>query len=210
MAERPELTATPRPTGRKAILTALRREGKIPAVLYGHGDPAAIALDRREITEFLRHHGSSVLIDLKVNGDRTTAMCKQVDHDPVTGRVAHLDLQRVSLSDTVTAHVPLAFTGVEEVEREGGVLTYQTSELTVQCRADHLPETIPVNVGALRSGDLLRVADLAIPEGVQVAQGTDQVVVACTSGAAEVEEEEEEIAPAPAAEPPAPETVEGE
>jgi large subunit ribosomal protein L25 len=209
--ERPELSATPRPTGRKAILTALRREGKIPAVVYGHGDPAAIALDAREITDFLRRHGASTLIDLTVNGDRTTAMFKQVDHDPVSGHVAHLDLQRVSLSDTITTHVPVAFAGVEEVEREGGVLTYQTSELTVHCRADHLPESIHVDVGSLRPGDLIRVADLTIPEGVQVTQGPDQVVVTCTSGVVEAaEEEEEEAAPAPVAEAPAPETAEGE
>src|SRR5205823_11779147 len=67
--QRPELSATPRATGRKAILSALRREGKIPAVVYGHGDPSAIAFDGREVSDFLRHHAASALIDLKVNGD---------------------------------------------------------------------------------------------------------------------------------------------
>jgi len=211
MAQRPELSATPRASGRKALLTALRREGKIPGVLYGRGDPAPIAMDARQVREFLRHHAASALIDLEVDGDRTTAIFKQVDHDPVTGQVSHFDLQRIALTDTITAHVPLVFSGVEEVEREGGVLTYQTSELTVHCRADHLPETIPVDVSSLRVGDLLRVENLTIPEGVQVTQGADQVVVTCTSGAAEVEEEEEEeVAPAPGAEAPAPEAREGE
>src|SRR4051794_29638837 len=108
MAKRPELSATPRTIERKATLNALRREGKVPAVLYGHGDPAPVALDQREITDFLRFHTTSGLIDLTLNGDRATAMIKQVDRHPVNGSVTHLDLQRVSLSDTVTTHVTVA------------------------------------------------------------------------------------------------------
>src|SRR5262249_60977501 len=135
------------------------------------------------------HHGASTLIDLTVAGEPTTAMFKQVDHHPITGQVRHVDLQRIHLEDTVTANVPLAFDGVEEVEREGGVLTYQISELSVHCRADQLPETIRVDVSHVRPGDLLRIGDLSIPEGVQPSQTADQVVVTCEAPRAAAAEE---------------------
>src|SRR5262245_43005806 len=193
MAQRPQLSATLREHGRKAILTALRRSGRVPAVIYGHKEPPQnLSLDGREVDNFLRHHAPSALIDLQVDGGQTTAMFRQVEHHPITGHVWHIDIQRVSLSDIVNTRVPLAFSGVEEVEREGGVLTYQTSELAITCRADHLPEAIPVDVSALRPGELLRVADLQIPEGVQVGQAEDTVVVTCTVAFVEVEEEVEE------------------
>src|SRR4029453_4357516 len=95
--QRPELTISPRPVGRKAVLTALRREGKIPAVLYGHGDPAPLARGRPQVDACLRPPGSSGIIDLVQDGERTTAMIKQVDNHPVSRQVWHLDLQRVDL-----------------------------------------------------------------------------------------------------------------
>jgi large subunit ribosomal protein L25 len=183
MARRTHLSAEPREVGRKALLTELRRKGKVPAVLYGHGDPQPVALDVRPVEEFLRRHGGSALIDLTVNGDSTIAMFKQVEQHPISGKVRHLDILRVLMSDTISAHVPLHFTGGDEVEREGGVLTYQFSELAVTCRADHLPERIEVELGRLRPGDLIRIADLTIPEGVTATQGEDQVVVACSAPA---------------------------
>src|SRR5437868_14516687 len=164
MSERPQLTATPRQVGRKALLTALRRDGKVPAVLYGHGDPQPIAIDQHEVEQFLRRHAPSVLLDLAVAGDATTAMIKQVELHPISGRPRHLDLQRVSLSDTVTTHVPLVFDGIEEMQRAGAVPTFQISELAISCRADHLPEAIHVDVSHLGPGELIRIGDLLIPE----------------------------------------------
>jgi large subunit ribosomal protein L25 len=193
MAQRPQLSATPRPHGRKAILHALRRGGRVPAVIYGHKEPPqTLSLDAREVDTFLRYHATSALIDLQVDGGPTTAMFKQVEHHPVTGRVWHIDIQRVSLEETVHVSVPLTFHGVEEVEREGGVLTYQTSELAITCRADQMPDAIPVEVAALRPGDLIRIGDLQLPEGIQVGQAEDTVVVACTASVVEIEEEAEE------------------
>jgi large subunit ribosomal protein L25 len=191
MAQRPQIRAEPREVGRKATLHALRRAGKIPGVIYGRGEPQAVSLDGRAVQEFLRQHATTALIELQVDSDQTTAMFKQVDVHPVTGQVWHVDVQRVSLSDTVTARVPLNFGGIEEVEREGGVLTYQISELTVHCRADHLPETIAVDVSGLRPGDLFRISDLRVPEGVNVEQTAEQVVVACTIPAGEIAAEAE-------------------
>jgi large subunit ribosomal protein L25 len=207
MADQVALRAEPRQTGLKGELRRLRREGKIPGVLYGkQEEPRAIQIAARELEHALHQHGQSALLDLTVNGERATAVIKEVQHDPITGRLSHLGLQRVSLEDTISAHVPLVFTGdTTAITDEGGVIEHPASEVTVSCRADHLPESINVDISGLRRGDSLRVADLKPPEGVTITTNPEQVVAATSVSAAARQEAADEAAaaeaPAAAAEP---------
>jgi len=207
MADQVALRAEPRQTGLKGELRRLRREGKVPGVLYGkQQEPRAIQIAARELEHALHQHGQSALLDLTVNGERATAVIKEVQHDPITGRLSHLGLQRVSLEDTISAHVPLVFTGdTTAITDEGGVIEHPASEVTVSCRADHLPESITVDISGLRRGDSLRVADLTPPEGVTITTNPEQVVAATSVSAAARQEAADEAAaaeaPAAAAEP---------
>jgi large subunit ribosomal protein L25 len=207
MADQVALRAEPRQTGLKGELRRLRREGKVPGVLYGkQQEPRAIQIAARELEHALHQHGQSALLDLTVNGERATAVIKEVQHDPITGRLSHLGLQRVSLEDTISAHVPLVFTGdTTALTDEGGVIEHPASEVTVSCRADHLPESITVDISGLRRGDSLRVADLTPPEGVTITTNPEQVVAATSVSAAARQEAADEAAaaeaPAAAAEP---------
>jgi large subunit ribosomal protein L25 len=207
MADQVALRAEPRQTGLKGELRRLRREGKVPGVLYGkQQEPRAIQIAARELEHALHQHGQSALLDLTVNGERATAVIKEVQHDPITGRLSHLGLQRVSLEDTISAHVPLVFTGdTTAITDEGGVIEHPASEVTVSCRADHLPESITVDISGLRRGDSLRVADLKPPAGVTITTNPEQVVAATSVSAAARQEAADEAAaaeaPAAAAEP---------
>jgi large subunit ribosomal protein L25 len=208
MADQVALRAEPRRTGLKGDLRRLRREGMVPGVLYGkQQEPRAIQVAARELEHALHRHGLSALLDLTVDGERATAVIKEVQHDPITGRLSHLGLQRVSLEDTISAHVPLVFVGdTSTITDEGGVIEHPASEVTVSCRADHLPESITVDVSGLRLGDSLRVADLTAPEGVTITTNPEQVVAATSVSAAARQEAADEAAaaaeaPAPAAEP---------
>lgn len=207
MADQVALRAEPRQTGLKGELRRLRREGKIPGVLYGkQQEPRAIQIAARELEHALHQHGQSALLDLTVNGERATAVIKEVQHDPITGRLSHLGLQRVSLEDTISAHVPLVFIGdTTAITDEGGVIEHPASEVTVSCRADHLPESITVDISGLRRGDSLRVADLKPPEGVTITTNPEQVVAATSVSAAARQGAADEAAaaeaPAAAAEP---------
>jgi large subunit ribosomal protein L25 len=200
MADQVALRAEPRQTGLKGELRRLRREGKIPGVLYGkQEEPRAIQIAARELEHALHQHGLSALLDLTVNGERATAVIKEVQHDPITGRLSHLGLQRVSLEDTISAHVPLVFTGdTTAITDEGGVIEHPASEVTVSCRADHLPESITVDISGLRRGDSLRVADLKPPEGVTITTNPEQVVAATSVSAAARQEAADEAAAAEA------------
>jgi large subunit ribosomal protein L25 len=200
MADQVALRAEPRQTGLKGELRRLRREGKIPGILYGkQQEPRAIQVAARELEHALHQHGLSALLDLTVNGERATAVIKEVQHDPITGRLSHLGLQRVSLEDTISAHVPLVFTGdTTAITDQGGVIEHPASEVTVSCRADHLPESITVDISGLRLGESLRVADLTPPEGVTITTNPEQVVAATSVSAAARQEAADEAAAAEA------------
>lgn len=186
MAQLNALIAEPRTLEGKSYRTRLRREGKIPAVMYGRETQnTPIQLDGKTFEQFLKRHGASGIVELQIGADRGAAVIKEVQHDPITGGVVHLDLQRISMQDRITAPVPIAITGnAAAVLDQGGVIEQQLAELTVTCQADHLPDQITVNISALQIGHAIHVSDLALPEGVETAQSPDTVVVAATMSAA--------------------------
>lgn len=185
----PELTvlpAEPRALEGKSHITQLRRDGKIPAVMYGRDTPnTPIQLDGKSFEQFLKRHGATGIVEVQVGADRGAAVIKEVQRHPITGRVVHLDLQRISMQDRITSAVPVTLTGsAAEVEAQGGVIEQQLAELTVTCRADHLPAQIAVDISQLQVGQAIHVSDLRLPEGVETAQSPDTVVVAATMSAA--------------------------
>jgi large subunit ribosomal protein L25 len=211
MAQLTKLAAEPRPLGGKSALRGLRREGKVPGVMYGREtESTAIALDSKTFDQFVKRHGATGIVELEIGADRGAAMIKEVQRHPVTGRVLHLDFQRISMQDRITSAVPVVLTGdTSAVTAEGGMIEQQLSELTVTCRADQLPDQIQVDVSGLTIGHAIHVADLGLPEGIETAQAPDAVVVAATITAAARGQEAAEAEAAPAAGEAAPAAEEG-
>ena len=209
MAQPTVLSAELRNLEGKNQLTRLRREGKIPGVMYGREvNNTPILLDGKTFEQFLKRHGASGIVQVQIGTDRGAAMIKEVQRHPISGRVLHLDLQRISMQDRITAPVPVVLTGDSSaVTDASGILEQQLSELTVTCQADHLPDQIIVDVSGLQIGHAIHVSDLELPEGVEASQSPDTVVVAAAMTAAgrgveaaEAEAAAEAAAPAPAAE----------
>jgi large subunit ribosomal protein L25 len=203
MAQLTKLPAEARTLGGKSALRGLRREGKVPGVMYGREtESTPIALDSKAFDQFMKRHGATGIVELEVGGDRGAAMIKEVQRHPVTGRVLHLDFQRISMQDRITSAVPVVLIGdTSAVTAEGGMISQQISELTVTCRADQLPEQIQIDVSGLTIGHALHVSDLNLPEGVETAQAADAVVVnasitAAARGQEAAEAEAGEAAPA--------------
>src|SRR6266568_5096264 len=143
----------------KSHLTHLRREGNIPAIMYGRATPnTPIQLDGKTFEQFLKRHGPSGIVELQIGADRGAAVIKEVQRHPISGRVLHLDLQRISMQDRITAPVPVVLTGDSSaVTDASGILEQQLSELTVTCQADHLPDQIIVDVSGLQIGHAIHV-----------------------------------------------------
>lgn len=178
---RPQLVVEPRVRVRKkSEIRHLRRMGQIPALVYGHGDPEAIKVSARSVSEYLRHHTSGGILDLSLTDQMTPVLIREIDRDPVSGQIIHLGFQRVDMQERLKTTIPLEFIGEESLIQDQLVLQRQMSELEVHARADQLPEAIVVDVSGVAAGHSLRIEDLQLPEGIEPTKDPSQLVVSVT------------------------------
>jgi len=165
-----ELQADLREGGGKGAARRLRREGIIPAVLYGAGkDTISIQLDANDVYKRLENEAFfSHILDVKVGSAGTQAVLKALQRDPITNRVTHMDLLRVSSTQEITMQVPLHFLGEDDCpgKKAGGVVNHLLMELEISCLPKDLPEYIEVDMGHMDIGDSLHLSELVMPEGV--------------------------------------------
>jgi large subunit ribosomal protein L25 len=183
------LTASPRtPSGSRGA-GRLRREGLVPAVVYGHGaDPTSVSVVRRELRAALSTEaGSNALLDLEVGGEAVLALVKDMQRDAVRNEVTHVDFIRVSRDEAVVVEVPIHFEGeANEVTVGGGTLDQQLFNLTVTAKPGDIPSGIIVDVSNMTIGDSVRVGDLSLPAGVTTDVDPEEpVAVAQVSQAAQ-------------------------
>ncbi|MQY53583.1 MAG: 50S ribosomal protein L25 [Firmicutes bacterium] len=209
------LNAQPRENTTKGRTHQLRREGKLPAVLYGGKEPGlSLVIDQKEFLK-ARHteHGENVIISLYVSGSGATAsktrekpvavIIKEIQINPVTRNLLHVDLYRISLREEIQVNVPLEIYGeAPGVEKSGGVLDHVVHEVAVKCLPTKIPDKIICDVSSLEAGETLTIKDLKIPQGVEVLDDPEKIVVSIIAPTI-VEEKpvEEEVAPEEAAEP---------
>lgn len=165
-----QLLAEPRDGGGKSAARRLRREGMIPAVLYGAGqDTVSIKLNANDVHKRLENEAFySHILDIKVGSQATQAVLKALQRDPVTDLVVHMDLLRVSSSQEITMHVPLHFVGEDTCpgKKAGGVANHLLVDLEISCLPKDLPEYIEVDMSAMDIGDSIHLSELVMPEGV--------------------------------------------
>ena len=167
---------------------ALRKQGKLPAVVYGHKqEPVSVAVDMHDFIESL-HHGHR-LFSLAMGGKNETVLLKDIQYDYLGKDVIHADLIRVDLSERVTVDVPLEFRGVAKGTLSGGILEEALTSLSIECGVTAIPESIPVVVRELGIGDALHAKDIVLPDGCVLMTPADALVVIChESKAAEAAE----------------------
>jgi large subunit ribosomal protein L25 len=190
----------------KGVARKLRASGKIPAVVYGgHRDPVAIEVDRKSVSELVQksEHGVRSIFLLKMSGtdQQRHAMIKDIQIDPISRRMTHIDFVRVLMDEVVRVNVPVHINGTAIGVKEGGLLDFQVRELHVECLPNAIPDTIEVDVTNLGHHEYLRVSDLQAPQGVKILDDPDRVVVGVTHAKAEAVAEVTEEAAAATAEP---------
>jgi large subunit ribosomal protein L25 len=208
------LSADPARATGSAASRRLRRDGKVPAVLYGHGiDPQPLAVDGRELrSAFQSEAGLNALISLKVDGTSHLAMARQLQRHPVRGTVDHVDFVIVRRDEIVSAEVPIHLVGEAlEVQRADGLVEQQMFSLAVNATPGNIPPGIEVDVSELTIGDAVRVGQLKLPAGVTTDVDPEEPVVAGQASrvAADLEAAEAEAAEAEAAAVPEGEAAEG-
>ena len=194
------LEVTRREDGGKNVARRYRASGKVPAVVYGgRRDPVAITVDRKTVSELIQksEHGVRSIFLLKMTGtdQQRHAMIKDIQIDPISRKMTHIDFVRVQMDEKVRVTIPVHINGTAIGVKEGGILDWQIRDLHAECLPGQIPDAIEVDVSALGSHDYLRISDLTLPEGVKVFDDPDRVVVGVTHMKAEVE-----VAPVEAAE----------
>ncbi|MBI2544638.1 MAG: 50S ribosomal protein L25, partial [Candidatus Rokubacteria bacterium] len=185
-----ELTIKKREGTGKEVAKRLRRQGLVPAVLYGAGAPQALIVDYRDVVRVIQgRESSTTLLNLKFEdggGSARTAIIRDMQFDPVSEKVIHVDLQEVRMDKAITVGVPVFAMGeAEGVKEQGGILETILREVQVSCLPGLIPERITVDVAALVIGDVLTVANLTPPEGVRILNDPGQAVVTVSPPMAE-------------------------
>jgi large subunit ribosomal protein L25 len=156
----------------------LRREGKIPAVVYGHTEPVGVAVDAHEFSSKFRTVSESTIIKLQIDGDSHDVLIRDFQRDVVSGGVVHVDFYEVEGGKLLRTNVSVHLTGTAVGVREGGLLESFVHEVEIECLPADLPEGLQVDVAELSIGHSVHVRDLALPSGVKVLNSPDQVI--CT------------------------------
>src|SRR5215212_7557223 len=185
----------------KEVAKKLRREGRVPAVVYGgHRDPVAITVDRKSVSELIQksEHGIRSVFLLKMTGSdqQRHAMIKDVTIDPISRKMMHIDFVRVVMDEIVRVTVPVHLNGTAAGVKEGGLLDWQVREVHIECLPNAIPDSIEVDLSPLGMHEYYRVKDLKLPEGVKVQDDPERVVVGVTHARAEVVEPTAEAAAA--------------
>lgn len=178
MSDRPRLAAASRSVTGKAV-ARLRHEGRLPAVVYGHGVASEpVTLDAHEFQLLHRHVGASTLVDLAIDGAKARpVLIHGIQYHAVSRRPLHVDLFAVRMTEELTVEVPLAGTGSAPAAEIGGTLVHPLTTVKVRALPGNLPETITYDLSSLDSYEAsITVADLVAPKGVTIQADPTDVV----------------------------------
>src|SRR6476619_7254219 len=175
----------------KEIAKKLRAAGKVPAVVYGgHKESVAIEVDRKAVSELIQksQHGVRSIFLLKMSGSdqQRHAMIKDMQMDPISRRMTHIDFVRVVMDEVVRLTIPVHLNGNSIGVKEGGILDWQMRELHVECLPNAIPDAIEVDISNLGAHQQVRISDLTLPDGVKVDEDPHRVIVGVTTARAEV------------------------
>jgi large subunit ribosomal protein L25 len=199
--ERVKIEVLQRESRGSADARRLRRQGLIPGVLYGRGkSPHPFCVHERELRRALTGPaGLHAILDVVLDGQKTShaSILKDYQQDVISGRLAHIDLQEVRLDQPIQAQVVIELVGEAAGSIEGGVLSQVTREINVEALPLEVPERIEVDVSPMQMGDTLRLADIAVQEGVTFLDDPEETVVATVTVPTQIiepePEEEEEL-----------------
>jgi len=183
-------------TGKK--VKALRRDGKVPAVIYGSEiEPTSITLDYREVRQTLKDAGANTLLTIQMDGREFITLVREQQREVISRDLLHVDFQAVSLEEVITTTVPIAVEGeAPAVSEYNALLVTELDELHIEARAKDLPDFIEVDVtGLTEIGNNILIQDLKVSDEVKILEDPDEIVIVVASPTVlEIELEEEEEA----------------
>lgn len=188
-----DLNAEPRQRTGTGAVGRLRREGSIPAVLYGRKRASTnLKVDGKTFNRILEHSASdNILVSLKIPGEPADqlALVQEVQHDHLRGGILHIDFHAIAMDEEIHADVPIDLVGEPEGVKHGGVLEYIHHAIEVRCFPKDLPDKLSIDVGHLQLNESVHVSDIKMPEGVRTRLAADVVIAMVAEPKVEAEPE---------------------
>jgi len=185
------LAAKARDNSGKGVSRKLRGEGRVPAVVYGHGrDPLSLSINTRELEKLLdRIAAESTVIDLDIDGKPSRTLIREIQRHPFKRQILHVDFQELVAGEKISVSVPIVLVGVPDgVRMDGGILDISMRELEIEVDPSNIPNHVEIDVTKLTIGSSVHVRDIPLPEGVEVLDDEDASVCVVSAPRAAVEE----------------------
>jgi len=173
------ITAAPRDSRGKNEAKRLRAAGMAPAVVYGPGsDPIAVSVSPKEVTSILRSaSGHNTIFNIDIQGQTAPVMLVDWQHDPIKGRLLHVDLKRIDLTKRIIVSVPVHTSGeAVGVKVQGGLYEMITREIEIECLPDEIPESFEININNLGLGQSLRASEIPLTGSMKLISPPDAVI----------------------------------
>lgn len=184
-------SATARDISGKGAARSLRRQGQVPAVIYGHGrEPLPLSLNARDLDKMLGHiQAESTVIEVTVGGQTAKTLIREIQRHPIKRQILHVDFQALVAGEKVTVNIPIVLNGIPEgVRLEGGVLDQTLRELEIECDPSDIPDHAELDVANMVIGDSLHVSDIKLPANVTVLDDPETSVAVLAAPRAVIEE----------------------
>ncbi len=190
--EKKTLAGYERNTFKKGPAGRLRKEGKIPCVIYGHNKPVHISIDTKEFDTKFHTISENILITIIVEDKEYEVLVKDFQENMLMSQITHIDFFEVERGKVLKTRIPVYLIGTSIGVKEGGLLEHRLHEIDIECFPKDIPEKIEVDVTELQVGDSFHVSDLTVPETVKILNFMEQSVVSVTTVKVEEEPEPEE------------------
>jgi large subunit ribosomal protein L25 len=185
-----QLSASARDNGGKGVARKLRSEGRIPAIIYGHGREAQpLSINNRELEKLLDHIAAeSTVIDLDIDGKGARTLIREIQRHPFKRQILHVDFQELVAGEKISVRLPIVLIGIPDgVRMDGGILDQTMRELSVEVDPSDIPNHVEIDVTKLVIGSSLHVSDIPLPPGVEVLDDEDASVCVVSAPRAVVE-----------------------
>ncbi|HIX43463.1 MAG TPA: 50S ribosomal protein L25/general stress protein Ctc [Candidatus Kurthia intestinigallinarum] len=182
------IKAKAREAHKRSVKTELRKTGYVPAIVYGFKtESTPIAVNEKELEKTIRTEGRNAILSLDVDGKKVNAVLKEVQKEPLKGKLIHLDFLAVSMRQELEVEVPVVATGTSVGVKEGGVLQQPNRELKLTVKPSDIPENIEVDITELAIGDTLTVGDIRDKVDFTIVDEDDVVLVTVSTPVSEAE-----------------------
>ncbi len=165
---------------RKGAARELRRNGFVPGVIYGSGNPAvSIKVDKKTLEKIsMRGHTNAIFdINIEDSGEKTLAMIKEIQRAPLSAKLLHVDFLKITMDHVVDIELPVVLVNPENIKKAGGIIQQMVNEIRAQCMPTSIPEKVEIDLSGYKPGDSVYVKNLVLPEGVTATSDPIEVIV---------------------------------